>query len=368
MSTLKTNNIEHLDASSPSIQLDVGGGIVVAGVITATSMDLTSSDGFTVGTGASVSSPATNVLTLGTDDAERVRIDSSGRLLVGVTTTDAAPLTVSGTVLSEGSRFRAVFGDGFVDADGRDTDGTNCSEVQIQSYQSNRPPVLSLGGGQGTGELLGKINFFNSNNTDGKRSRAQIICGQSGTDPDQGGALYFRTAADGGTSPASQMAITSDRFVRLLSGTGGIQFNGDTAAANALDDYEEGTWTPELTTSGTDFDSVSYQVRAGSYTKIGDLVFLRCNFYTSSVTKGSASGSVRVSGLPFASASLAAVCLHDVRLWDGNPSTGASISESLVYLFKRSSFNGNDGALQVSDVSTSFAANLCQFSGCYKIT
>ena len=26
--------------------------------------------------------------------------------------------------------------------------------------------------------------------------------------------------------------------------SGGITFNGDTASANALDDYEEGTWTP----------------------------------------------------------------------------------------------------------------------------
>ena len=37
MSTLKTNNIEHLDATSPSIQLGIGGGINVSGVVTATS-------------------------------------------------------------------------------------------------------------------------------------------------------------------------------------------------------------------------------------------------------------------------------------------------------------------------------------------
>ena len=33
--------------------------------------------------------------------------------------------------------------------------------------------------------------------------------------------------------------------LRIQAG-GGISFNGDTAAANALDDYEEGTWTPTL--------------------------------------------------------------------------------------------------------------------------
>ena len=36
MSTLKTNNIEHLDATSPSIQVDASGGIRVGGALTAT--------------------------------------------------------------------------------------------------------------------------------------------------------------------------------------------------------------------------------------------------------------------------------------------------------------------------------------------
>ena len=61
------------------------------------------------------------------------------------------------------------------------------------------------------------------------------------------GRLTFSTTADGASVPTERMRITSDAYVRLASGTGGIQFNGDTAAANALDDYEEGTWTPNLT-------------------------------------------------------------------------------------------------------------------------
>ena len=40
----------------------------------------------TVGAGASVHSPASNTLTLGSNNAERLRIDSSGRLLIGTTT------------------------------------------------------------------------------------------------------------------------------------------------------------------------------------------------------------------------------------------------------------------------------------------
>ena len=39
MSILKTNNLEHLDASSPNITLGIGGGINVSGVVTATRFD-----------------------------------------------------------------------------------------------------------------------------------------------------------------------------------------------------------------------------------------------------------------------------------------------------------------------------------------
>ena len=37
--------------------------------------------------------------------------------------------------------------------------------------------------------------------------------------------------------------------MRILAG-GGLTFGGDTAQANALDDYEEGTFTPDFTFGG----------------------------------------------------------------------------------------------------------------------
>ena len=39
MSILKTNNLEHLDASSPNVTLSIGGGINVSGVVTALNFD-----------------------------------------------------------------------------------------------------------------------------------------------------------------------------------------------------------------------------------------------------------------------------------------------------------------------------------------
>ena len=166
---------------------------------------------------------STNHMQFRTDAVERMRIDSSGRLLVGTTTSNAAPLTVAGSVGFGDSRFRAVFGDGYLDADSTNTFGAGNSEVQIQAHQSNRPAFLSLGGPQGTNEGLGAINFFNSGNTDGKRSRALIYAAQEGSNSDQGGRLGFYTATDGGTSPTERMRIGDSGYVAThMSSTLGL--------------------------------------------------------------------------------------------------------------------------------------------------
>ena len=82
--------------------------------------------------------------------------------------------------------------------------------------------------------------------------------------------------------------------LRVLA-AGGLTFNGDTAAANALDDYEEGTWTPSI--SGRTLTSFE-----GTYTKIGRQVFIRLLIQN---MNASLSGSdLQISGLPFTSANL----------------------------------------------------------------
>jgi hypothetical protein len=78
----------------------------------------------------------------------------------------------------------------------------------------------------------------------------------------------------------------------------GLTFNGDTAAANALDDYEEGTWTAQIIGSTTN-PSTAVTMPTATYTKIGRLVFAQFQF--SNVNTTGASGGVRVSGLPFTS-------------------------------------------------------------------
>ena len=61
--------------------------------------------------------------------------------------------------------------------------------------------------------------------------------------------------------------------LRIL-GTGGITFNGDTAAANALDDYEQGNFTPDWRGASA-LGTTSYGFNEGSYVKIGNQVTVR---------------------------------------------------------------------------------------------
>ena len=80
----------------------------------------------------------------------------------------------------------------------------------------------------------------------------------------------------------------------------GISFNGDTASANCINDYEEGTWTPTLTNTGTNA-SVNYTVQHGRYTKIGNVVHLFCfmDIAAGGIT-AAGTGDSQISGLPFA--------------------------------------------------------------------
>jgi hypothetical protein len=116
------------------------------------------------------------------------------------------------------------------------------------------------------------------------------------------------------------MRITSDGYLRLAGG--GIQFNGDTLAANALDDYEEGTFTPAFSSSGAVF---AYTAQQGAYTKIGRQVCFNIYLQLDGAQTLTAN-FVIITGLPFTSATIsglnvAMVC--GIRLV--NLTAGASI-------------------------------------------
>ena len=91
-------------------------------------------------------------------------------------------------------------------------------------------------------------------------------------------------------SGASTKFLVNDTTERMRVTNDGLTFNGDTAAANALDDYEEGSFTPSLG------GNTAYNSQVGKYTKIGNMVTVWVNVYVQTIGTGS---STVISGLPF---------------------------------------------------------------------
>ena len=106
-----------------------------------------------------------------------------------------------------------------------------------------------------------------------------------------GGVMRFFTKTTGG-SFAEKVRIQTE---------GGISFNGDTAAANALDDYEEGTWTPQVL-NGWGILNPTYTENVGLYVKVGKIVHI---FFRINLSGGSTNGNrLAVSGFPFTPATI----------------------------------------------------------------
>jgi len=115
----------------------------------------------------------------------------------------------------------------------------------------------------------------------------------------QNGAFKFRVAASG----TADAAITwTDAFEVLNAGQAraknGLLFGTDTAAANTLDDYEEGTFIPTMLGSSSG-NFVASTTNTLSYTKLGRLVTVTGKLSVD--TDNSCSGTIFFS-LPFTAA------------------------------------------------------------------
>lgn len=95
---------------------------------------------------------------------------------------------------------------------------------------------------------------------------------------------------------ASQFSVFVNGSTNVATVDGdGLKFNGDIAAANALSDYEEGSWTPALkglTTEGAG----TYSRQLGWYTKVGNVCHVTFSLVWSAHT---GTGTMTMGGLPF---------------------------------------------------------------------
>ena len=127
---------------------------------------------------------------------------------------------------------------------------------------------------------------------------------------DNYGFHFYTTASEGDLAIKREVAGTQTEAMRIVRSSGtirasaGLLFGSDTADANTLDDYEEGTWTPvyqALTSNPT----VTHSVQIGRYVKIGAFVNVMFRIQTSAVSGGS--GAVVIGGLPFATTNVSSL-------------------------------------------------------------
>ena len=111
-----------------------------------------------------------------------------------------------------------------------------------------------------------------------------------------GGYIDFRSGAGAGTQRAT-IQNANNAGIHVNVGTGGsLSFGTGYTAANALDDYEEGTWSAELR-GATARASTPVISTTAKYRKIGDLVFVAV--YFANVNTSGASGNLQITGFPF---------------------------------------------------------------------
>ena len=202
------------------------------------------------------------------DTAERMRIDS-GNVLVGKTSADSATNGVQ--LLPNG-----------ISAFGRDGGealrlNRNTSDGEILRFQKAGTPVGSIG--VTGGDILYIANPDGSDvgfNFDGDNPKINP-CNGTGS----------------GTDGVADLGWSGGRYKDLYL-SGGVYLGG-TGAANKLEDYEEGTWTPSISTGGA---NVGYSGQNGQYTKIGREVYVNFQININSLTS-SGSGSFQIGGLPF---------------------------------------------------------------------
>ena len=200
-------------------------------------------------------------------------LNSNGNLLVGKTS--------SGTGL--GGEIRAN-GSGYFRSDGTNSGlfDRKTSDGDIVLFQKDGTTVGSIGAFSTSASFCGKDSgiYFNGSNINPTTGNPTVR-----------------------TDGVLNLGQSTQRFKDLYL-SGGVYLGG-TGAANLLDDYEEGTWTPVVADASSGGNEATAFVDNGYYTKIGNIVHATCQLINIDTTGLTAGNDVFVTGLPFTAKSIA---------------------------------------------------------------
>ena len=235
----------------------------------------------------------------GASPTERLRIDSSGVVILGHDDATNGTFASGQKLQMVGTDFvSSSFGISRFSADGS---GPSISLSKSRSGSIGTDTVVQ------DNDDLGSIIFSAADGTDLATQGAVITAEVDGTPGgnDLPTRLTISTTGDGNSSPTERMRVKSDGDVTISDGnlvigtTGhGIDFSADSHASGmqseVLDDYEEGVCTLTWTGTGGTNNSTNSNFK---YVKVGSMVSI--NGSTDSAIPN-ATGTLGLTGLPFA--------------------------------------------------------------------
>jgi hypothetical protein len=286
---------------------------------------------------------ASGELMLATGGSERMRIDSSGNLLVGKTS--QTPTTVGCELIPSGL-----------------VNATRETNPPLQLTRLSNTGDIALFKKDTT--IVGTIGAASDNSFIIEGPSSGFAFGTSNIIPSNGSNAFVDNQKSLGAS--------SYRWKNLYL-SGGVYLGG-TGSANHLDDYETGTWSPEyLAQTGT--LSATYASQTGAvYTKIGNAVHVSGCLRTNTLSLGTASGDLFIGNLPFTSLNddsvRAVVSITAANSFGGDYPLSGYVEENAtrIRLWYRSSVNGADLKSNVSDLDTTTSyKNFLFFSATYTV-
>jgi hypothetical protein len=161
----------------------------------------------------------------------------------------------------------------------------------------------------------------------------------------------------------------------LIIGTSGkgIDFSATpgTGTSELLSDYEQGTWSPVLSTSTPPTTPFTMDVTNATYTKVGRMVNVRAVLRTDSVNIAGCAGVLVIRGLPFVPATQAPIAVARVESWGVNFPDGGYVEGGFaeINLQYRLTVNGATFFMTAADLTAGVVANVnsMQLSATYYV-
>jgi hypothetical protein len=263
-------------------------GTVVANYTSANGMGMLTMDG------ASLRYQATDVsVTAGNAYGVPIRFAINGDGNVGVNTTAPVASFLTGSLTIRKSY---------------NNDIASVPSTTAQNYYLNQSSLYLFGRNGGLSIISnnseeGKIVFGNGSTN----AYASIITG-TGTDA-VGGDLYVKVGSDTErlriAATTGNLTVSTGNLVMGTSGKG-IDFSATsnssgTMGSELLNDYEEGTWSPQIFyQNGTDQTNSTNVTQVGIYTKVGNVVYAS-GVLQWTITGSPANDNIGIKNLPFTS-------------------------------------------------------------------